>query len=153
MKLIERYLLCGVTLAISLSPMIGCGHLPESTFQLASDSRLPAWMTLPPGLTRADVSITMSYYIKPWGSSAEFMLKNTRRQILEKVDGKVKCGQPFQLRDRPPGSASGYPSYEAITVNGVTEIIEHRKMEPIFHVTDDTAVWKQYSAIGCGWLK
>ncbi len=92
----------------------------------------------------------MSYYIKPWGSSAEFVLKNTRRQILEKVDGKVKCKQPFQLKDHPPGSASGYPSYEAITVNSVTEIIEHRKVEPIFHVTDDTAVWKQYSAIGCG---
>jgi len=40
--------------------------------------------------------------------------------------------------------------YEAITVNGITEIIEHRKMEPIFYVTDGTTVWKQYKSIGCG---
>jgi hypothetical protein len=39
--------------------------------------------------------------------------------------------------------------YEAITVDGVTEIIEHRKMEPIFFVTDDPAVRKQIAEIGC----
>jgi len=39
--------------------------------------------------------------------------------------------------------ASGYPSYEVITLNGITDIIEHRRMEPIFYVTDDPAVWKE----------
>ena len=38
-----------------------------------------------------------------------------------------------------------YPAYEAITVNGITQIIEHKKMEPIFYVTDDAAVAKQFS--------
>jgi hypothetical protein len=104
----------------------------------------------PSGFTRADISITMSYYIKPWGSSAQFILQDTKKQILEKVDGKVKCKGPFQLKTPPQGFTPGYPSYEAITVDGVTEIIEHRKMEPIFYIADDTAVWKQYLAIGCG---
>jgi hypothetical protein len=147
---IDRYLLLGVVLTLSGSRIIGCEYLPESTFKLASESRLPKWFTLPAGLTRADVSITMNYYSKPWGSSATFALQDAKKQIIEKADGTVKCKEPFRLKNPPQGFASGYPSYEAITVNGMTEIIEHRKMEPIFYITDDNAVWKQYSAIGCG---
>jgi len=138
----DKFLLIFVALTISGSA-IGCAWFPESTFELASKSRLPKWITLPPGLTRADVSITMSYYVKPWGSSATFILKDTKGQILKKVDGKVKGLEPFHLKHSPPGSAPGYPSYELISVNGVTEIIEHRKPEPIFYITDDPAVWKE----------
>ena len=109
---------------------------------------MPKWITLPPGLTRADVSITMNYYVKPWGSSATFILKDTKGQVLEKVDGKVKGLEPFHLKHSPPGSAPGYPSYELITVNGITDIIEHRKLEPIFYITDDPAVWKELGVEG-----
>jgi hypothetical protein len=64
--------------------MLGCELFPESTFKLASESRLPKWVTLPPGFTRANVSLTMSYYIKPWGSSAQFTLQDANKQIIEK---------------------------------------------------------------------
>jgi hypothetical protein len=148
---INGFLILGVVLAISGSAMIGgCEYFPESTFKLANESRLPKWITLPSGLTRADVSITMNYYVKPWGSSARFILQDSKKQVLEKAEGKVRCKEPFQLNNHPQGFASGYPSYEVITVNGMNEIIEHRKMEPIFYITDDAAVWKQYSARGCG---
>lgn len=130
--------------------VIGCKYFPESTFNLATDSRLPKWVKLPPGLKRADVSMTMSYYIKPWGSSATFVLHDIKQQVITSTDGKVKCQEPFQLKTYPEGSGSEYPSYEAATVNGVTEIIEHKKMEPVFYIVDDPAVWKQYLAIGCG---
>ena len=70
---IDKFLLLFVALTISGSGT-GCEWFPESTFALASESRLPKWITLPPGLTRADVSIKMSYYIKPWGSSATFIV-------------------------------------------------------------------------------
>jgi hypothetical protein len=141
-KRIDKFLLFFVALAI-LGSAIGCEWFPESTFELASESRLPKWITLPPGLTRADVSITMSYYIKPWGSSAIFVLKDTKGQIRAKVNGKVKGSEPFQLKHPPNGFPPGYPAYEIITVNGITEIIEHRKMEPIFYITDDPAIWKE----------
>lgn len=139
---IDKFLLIFVALTISGSA-IGCAWFPESTFELASESRLPKWITLPQGLTRADVSLTMSYYVKPWGRSATFILKNTKGQTLKKVDGKVKGLEPFQLKHPPHGFPPGYPSYELITVNGVTEIIEHRKPEPIFYITDDPAVRKE----------
>jgi hypothetical protein len=92
----------------------------------------------------------MSYYIWPWGISAQFTSQKKNGQVVIKEDGKVRCKEPFQLKSSPQPASSGYPSYEPITVNGITEIIEHRKMEPIFYVTDDPAVWKQYQSIGCG---
>lgn len=61
----------------------------------------------------------------------------------------MKCKEPFHLNNRSQDPPFDYPAYEAITVNGITEIIEHRKMEPIFYVTDDPTVWKQYESVGC----
>jgi hypothetical protein len=139
---INKLLLFFIALTISGSA-IGCAWFPESTFELASESRLPRWITLPPGLTRADVSITMSYYVMPWGRSATFILQNKKGQTLKEVDGKLKGLEPLQLEHPPPGFPPGSPSYEVITVNGVTEIIEHRKPEPIFYITDDPAVRKE----------
>ena len=91
----------------------------------------------------ADVSITMNYYSMPWGGRATFILQDTKRQIRTKVYGKTRGLGPLQLKHPPPGFPPGYPSYEVITLNGITEIIEHRKMEPIFYITDDPAVWKE----------
>ena len=91
----------------------------------------------------------MSYYVMPW-RRAQFILRDENGHVLKKEDGKMRCSAPFELKNPPQGFPSGYPAYEEITVRGVTEIIEHKKMEPIFYVTDDTAVWKQYESIGCG---
>jgi hypothetical protein len=147
---IKMHLLLGISLAIVCSTNIGCESLSESTFKLADESRMPKWVVLPPRLTRADVSLTMSYYIRPWGNSARFILQDKNGQVVKKIDGKAGCKDAFQLKNSLQRSPSGYPTYEPITVNGTAEIIEHRKMEPIFYVTDDAAVWKQYESIGCG---
>jgi hypothetical protein len=147
---IHRYLLWGVAFAVLGFLITGCRYFPESTFQLATESRLPKWIALPPGLTRADVSLTMRYYIQPRANDAIFILQDEKKQVVQRARGKVVCKQPFQLKSSSKGFASGYPSYEPITVNGTTEIIEHRAMEPIFYVTDDPAVWNQYRASGCG---
>jgi hypothetical protein len=126
-----------------LGSAIGCEWFPESTFELASESRLPRWITLPPGLTRADVSLSMSYYVWPWSRRATFVLRSAEGKTLTKVRGKVRGLGPNQLKESSPGSPPGYPSYEVITVNGMTEIIEHRRMEPRFYVSDDPAVRKE----------
>ena len=139
---IDKFLLFLVALAI-LGSAIGCEWFPESTFDLASESRLPKWITLPPGLTRADVSITMSYYVKPWGRTSTFVLKDSKGQVRTKLYGKDRGLGPNLLKHPPPGFPPGYPAYEVITVNGITDIIEHRKPEPIFYITDDPAVWKE----------
>lgn len=115
----------------------------ESTFNLASESRLPSWITLPPGLTRTDVSVTLSYYTNPLGSDAKFILKDRKGKKLSKISGKVKNLYPLRQKNPPQGFDPGYPAYEVVVVNGTTEIMEHRKMEPVFYVNDDPAVRKE----------
>jgi hypothetical protein len=150
MKPFSRNLTIGI-LAIAALALVtkGCEYFPESSFELANESRLPKWITLPPGLTRADVSLTMNYYSAPWGYDTQFILRNKNNQTIEKKVGNGKCQPGFQLRNPPQGFPPGYPAYIPVTVKGVTEIIEHKKPEPLFYVTDDPLVWKQYSAFGC----
>ncbi|MGH7260718.1 MAG: hypothetical protein ACREI9_08570 [Nitrospiraceae bacterium] len=82
----------------------------------------------------------MSYYIKPSGPAATFTLTGPKEEKLAEVSGALKGHQPIELKNPPPGYPPGYPSYEIITVKSVTEVIEHRRMEPIFYVTDNPAV-------------
>lgn len=70
-------------------------------------------------------------------------------KTLEEVDGRVKCAD-FRRSNPPQGFPPGYPRYTEIVVKATNELIEHRKMEPVFYVTDDPAVWKEYRAAGCG---
>ena len=117
--------------------MSGC---LESSFQLASESRLPRWDALPPGLTRTDVSVTLNLYttLLPGANDAKFILKNGEGKKLAELNGKVKCQYPYLHWS--------YPGYEAVVVNGTTEILEFRRMEPIFYVNDDPAIRKEILA-------
>jgi hypothetical protein len=121
-----RYFLI-FALFITLFPAVGC---LESAFTLANDSRLPRWMTLPPGVTRADVSVTLSYYTSLGGDDAKVILRDRRGKLLAEVRGKMRCHS----------SSSSYPTYEVVEVNGVSELIEHKKMEPVFYIADDPAL-------------
>ncbi len=147
---IKRYLLLGILSVVVCFAIMGCDYFPESTFTLAGDSRLPKWFPVPPGLARNDISVTMIYYAFPLEGRAKFIWRDASKHLLKQAEGKVECNKPFVLRNSPEALATGHPAYEAITVDGVTEIIEHRKMEPLFSITDDSTVWKQYQAIGCG---
>ena len=126
--------------AVSLS-LLGCDLFPESSFDLGRESRLPKWFTLPPGLSRMDVTVRMSYYIKHTGATATFILKDLKKgKKLAEASGTLKSLEPLTVNDPRSGLTPSYPSYEIITVNGVTEIIEHRRLEPIFYITDDPVV-------------
>jgi hypothetical protein len=128
---------------------IGCHAIPESTFQLEKASRLPRWLALPAGFAPADVSVTMSYYSFPWGSRAGFVMQDHAKHTLRSAEGSEGCGY-WSLKDPfRKGAPFSYPAYTAVTVDGVTEIMMHKKMEPFFSVTDDPAVWKQFESV-CG---
>ena len=132
-------LFCAVSLVACLS-LFGCDSSPESSFELASESRLPKWFALPSGLSRSDVTVRMRYYVTKSGRTSKFMLLDAKGNKLAEVNGTQKGLEPLKLKHSRPGFAPGYPSFEIITVNSTTEIIEHRKMEPIFYITDDPTV-------------
>ncbi len=119
----------------------------ESTFNLASDSRLPRGLVTPSGFTRDDVSVTLDFYSS---GPAQFTLRDKNGKKLAKVTGEVK-GDPIYLKTPPDPLASGY---EVIVINGVTEIMEcipyrdnanmvqNGKIVALFKVVDDPALKK-----------
>ncbi len=121
----------------------GCEYFPESSFQLADDSRLPRWSTLPPGLTRTDVSVTLNLYSVPW-PYANFILRDRKGKKLGEVNGRTNHPSYLPLYD------------EIIAVNGLSEIIalkpysENENMGQngisvvaLFYVIDDTCARKE----------
>jgi hypothetical protein len=118
----------------------------EATFLLAPDSRLPRWVELPQGVARADVALNMSTYIGPFGRSATFTARESRGRWFDRWVGEKRGLYPLKLKEPQFGFPTGYPSFEVITVNGITEVIEHRRMEPIFYLNDDPAVWAELNA-------
>jgi hypothetical protein len=113
----------------------------ESSFDLAPNSRLPSWFIVPPRMSRSDVTVRMDYYIGPNGRTATFTFINARNgKKLARVDGTQKGSEPLNLDGAQGPPYDLYPSYEIITVGRTTEVIEHRKMEPVFYVTDDPQV-------------
>jgi hypothetical protein len=128
------------SLAVSIGLICSCGYFPEATFQLAADSRLPRWFVLPTGLTGEQLSVTINYYVGLSGGTATVMLLGPNGRVLQKVSGTLQGFQPIRLKVQPPGFPPGYPAYEIVTVKGVTEVVEHRGVEPTLHITDDPNV-------------
>ena len=128
-----------VVIACLMAP--ACEYFPEASFTLSPDSRLPRWFELPEGVSRSDVSVTMSYYVYPSGRYARLVLRDTRKiRKLAQVEGRLFGHEPLTLHNSPEGHPKGYPSYEVIDVNGIVEIVEHRRREPVFYISDDPAV-------------
>ena len=126
---------------ISACAMNGC---LESSFRLASDSRLPQGLPIPPGLTRADVSARIDYWGLPYHAKITLLDKNGRK--IAAVTGRYKSRYPLYLRTTPPGSLPGFPSYDVIQINGQYEVLEQRQRNDILYVTDDPAIRREILA-------
>lgn len=123
--------------ALVLCGLAGCARVPESCFDLSPTSRLPAWTRLPSGVGRDQVAVTMCYYIGSEGGTATFALKNRSTGAeIGNVTGKVRDLHPLTTKN----SEDGYPSYEVIAVGDATDVVEHRRREPIFYVVDDPSI-------------
>ncbi len=92
-------------------------------------------------MLRSNLKVTMDYYTD--GDVIFILYSRNSIFRLEKVKGITRKGGPIKLKSAPAGFVEGRPVYEVITVNGVTDIIEHRVKGPIFHVTDDPAIWEE----------
>jgi hypothetical protein len=128
-------------LILSSAALAGCA---ESAFDLAPASRLPQWFNLPKGLTRAQVTVQDVEYL----DHSEFGLYDLTRakswgwgMLLDYHEGykiaQVTVDSRHIVRKR---FTSYYPFYEAVTVNRITEVLEFKRMEPIFYVTDDPEI-------------
>jgi hypothetical protein len=133
-----RIALGSLALFAACHPMRGCA---ESDFTLAQESRLPRWFSLPPGVHRDGVNVTLAYYTAPLSGPpvATVTLRRSGGETLDEVVAALR-GEPQSLKPDPGSGRVSYPMYEVLTVNGITEVIEHRRMEPIFYISEDPNV-------------
>ena len=115
------------------------GWCPESNFTLSPDSRFPKWFSVPPGYEQKDLTVEIYYYtpIPPVSSNFKTILLGPPpdHKQLDKKIGTVQWHPATR-------SYSDYPSYHIVTVNGAVELVEHKKMEPIFYISDDPEMSK-----------
>lgn len=119
----------------------------EAGFELSPESRLPRWLNAPEGVPRSDLKVTMNYYSTFSGGEYVFKLYVKNKIMrLQKISISLE-EQPGirtrELRKSLVKYPNGYPAYNVVVVNGITDIIERRRMEPVFYMTDDPAVWKE----------
>ena len=117
----------------------------ESSFTLSEESRIPYFLKVPEGTSKSDLYVTLDYYSTFSGGEAVFKLHDRKKMFtLDEVTVTLnKNDHMLELKNPPAGSPKGYPSYEIFRVRDVVDIIEHRKMEPIFYTTDDPAIWQE----------
>lgn len=126
---------------LTVSLISGCA---ESSFTLSSESRLPKWFDVPQGLSRSELKVTLDYYVYPNERIATFKLYKQKGSIpLKTISGVQKGERPVSLQPTPPGTPKKYPLYEIITFNDFVDIVEHKKRESVFYMTDDPAVWEE----------
>ncbi len=118
-----------------------CSLNVESKFTLAPESRLPKWFSLPPGKLKNEVTVNLTYFT---GGDALFELLDASGKVLSKEKGRV-CWHPET--DKKRNKQGGFdpnlePTYTYVRINGVLEVIEHRK-GPIFRITDDPKLVKE----------
>ncbi|UWZ83860.1 hypothetical protein [Occallatibacter riparius] len=124
----RKYLLIAATCVCCFA----IGGCIQSTWELSSDSRLPIWITLPSGFTRADVQVV------------EEAMEPTRHGVELKV---VLFSNDEKLQEVRGNSFSLSGRYFIDVVDGVPEIIglkmqknEHGRNWPYFFVVDDPAL-------------
>ena len=116
----------------------------ESEFTLAPESPLPVWYhDLPDGYTREDLMIRIRYYAPLFDADdAVFWVESSRLNTLFKATGRIERHPQFYEWAQKDWKARHYPSFIKITINGQTEIIEHKKMEPIFYISNEESLMK-----------
>ena len=134
-----KHVLLIVAICVSSCAMSGC---VESYFRIASESRLPRGLAIPPGLTRADVSATVDFYTL---GKAKFILRDKNGRKIGMVTGYTKDAL-LHLRVTPPGREPRFPSYALIVIDGVTEILEQRRRDDILYVIDDPGIREELLA-------
>jgi len=134
-------------IALLVQLVVSTSGCVESSFELASESRLPKWFAVPENMTRDELSVTMDLYITSTGNGTKSVFTLYRKGgvlPLKQVTGYRRYPPAYDPAKQPPGVSTRYPVYAIVTVDGTTEIIEHRRMEPVFYVVDDDKIWREF---------
>jgi len=128
---------CLALILAACSPIRGC---VESNFELAPDSRLPAWFRLGSNVSRADVTVDLFYWTS---GDAEFDLKDLRSsKTIGHVIGR-SCWHPATRYTRKSDGtlmAPEGPLYKIATIGGVVDVMEHTRLNNVFRMASDPSI-------------
>ena len=135
-KYIRRWAIAWL-LIISATCLIGCDlryGIIESEFTLSPESRLPKWFVMPAGYARKDLTMTLTFYTHPIFSKVKMVVRGPapERKILQKTIGEHRW-HPLTVQK----GYDKYPSYSIISVDGIEEVFEQKRLEPILYIADD----------------
>jgi hypothetical protein len=87
----------------------------------------------------------MTYYIGLFGgSTANFVLRDHDGRKVAEVEGPVRDSHPLTLVPDPGTGPLPYPNYAVVTIDGTTEVIEHRQRGPVFYIADDPELRRKF---------
>jgi len=88
----------------------------------------------------------MTYYVPLAGGAgtAIFVLSDQNGRKLAEVQATMRDDHPLTLSPAPASGPLLYPSYVVATAHDVTEVIEHRKRDGFFYITDDPQVRRKF---------
>jgi hypothetical protein len=107
----------------------------ESQFDLVLDSRLPKFFDPVGRIRPAGYKARVEFYSSP--DSVRVIIHDpSGHKVFDKQD-KFQW-HPFDDKEHP---AAHYPSYVVVSFDGVADILEQRRLEPLLYLTDDKGVW------------
>ena len=113
----------------------------ESEFTLSPESQLPVWFSeLPENIKREDLTIYLQYYTPIFDVDDAVLIVKHGWRTLYKETGISKHHPKYWAWANKDWPARSHPGYVNLTINGKTEIIEHKKMEPIFYISNEAAI-------------
>jgi hypothetical protein len=112
---------------------------------LAEESRLPAWFQIPDGMKRQDLDVILTYYSMGAADIELFDIRGEKPKSLKEIRGENHHHPAYWEWAQLDWPKRSHPGFVVINVKGVTEIIEHKKMEPLFYISDEAAVQRTIS--------
>ncbi len=104
-----------------------------AVFRLRDDSPLPSWVSLPPGTSRDQVSVTITRYeattTPTW--KVRFVVQGTRQGVLQEEVG-YGYWHPDSEREKTP--AGTYPNWVIIEVKGTKEVYEQSESNDFLRI-------------------
>ncbi|MFZ0678542.1 hypothetical protein [Candidatus Binatus sp.] len=132
-------------LIVACPSLFGCA---EGYFNLAPDSRLPRWFTLPEGLTRDKVTLNETEYIDHsvftlyegtgYPPQGPLLWSHKLAQVTAERQGATSLTE--KTNENGGFDGNSYPLYEVMTANGIAELLEYKRMEPVFYISDDSEI-------------
>ncbi len=136
-----------LTLIVFAGLLCGCsvpgrGYL-DSRFDVVMDSRLPKFFDPGGQISPRGYKVRVEYYsdAPKTGGARVIVVEPSGRTVFDK-QGKF-WWHPLDDKDRPAGH---FPNHTVISCDGVMDIFEQRRMEPLLYLSDDKTLWDAMTA-------